>query len=287
MITNDNKKGAKRSQLFCCKFCDYSTGKIGNWKRHVLTLKHKMITNDNKKEPKGATTFHCIECGKVYKYASGLSRHRSKCLSAKNKRKPALGEGINKELLDVLKELVRANKEPKIINNTQNISINMFLNDYCKEAINLTDFVENVKLNISDLLKTKELGYAGGISNIIIKNLSNIPSIKRPIHCSDAHRLVFYVKEEGGWNKDSAGVKMEKAIEDITIKQIKTLQEWEKIHPNYLEDKNLINTWNTLVHSMMSGATLMEKEKNQKNIKKQVAETIVIKDAISNINKKL
>jgi len=300
MITNDNKKGAKTSQKFYCKKCDYTTSKIGNWERHKTTLKHKMITNDNKKEPKRATTHMCPNCEKKYKYASGLSRHKAHCLGNLAKQENTKLATINTELvtlmkefvvatkepkdelLALLKEIVAANKEPKVVTNTQNISINMFLNDHCKEAMCLTDFVDNLKLTIKDLLKTKELGYAGGISNIFIKNLSGIPSIKRPIHCSDTKRLQFYVKEEGGWNKDT-GTKVEKAIEDITIKQIKILQEWEKENPNYLENPKLIHTWNLLVHNIMSGANAEERERNKKNIKKKIGETIIIKDAIADI----
>jgi len=282
MVTNGNKKGAKTSQKFYCKLCDYTTSKISNWERHKTTLKHKMVTNDNKKEPKRATTHRCPNCQKNYKFASGLSRHRRACVENQVTKGELKLEMMNEEVLALLKELVAANKEPKVINNTQNISINMFLNNHCKEAMCLTDFVDNMKLTIKDLLKTKELGYAGGISNIFIKNLSGIPSIKRPIHCSDPKRLQFYIKEEGGWNKDT-GIKVEKAIEDVTLKQIKILQEWEKENPNYLEDPKLIHTWNLLVHNIMSGADAEERERNKKNIKKKVGETIIIKDAIADI----
>ena len=284
MITNDNKKGAETSTKFYCKVCDYSTSRQNNWARHKTTLKHKMITNDNKTSRNEHSTHRCPYCEKSYKFASGLSRHKSKCLGNPPKIEEKPSVVINTELLALLKELVAANKEPKVINhtNTQHISINMFLNDHCKEAMCLTDFVSNIKLNVKDLLKTKELGYAGGISNIFIKNLSDIPSIKRPIHCTDTKRLQFYVKEVDGWNKDS-GTKVEKAIDDITIKQIRILQEWEKEHPNYLHNPKLIHTWNLLVHNIMSGANEVEREKNRKNIKKQIGETIIIKDAIADI----
>jgi hypothetical protein len=284
MITNDNKKGAKKSKKFYCEKCDYTTSKVCNWDRHQTTLKHQMITNDNKKEPKGATTYMCPNCQKIYKFASGLSRHKSKCLGDPLKKHELKLDMMNEKLLSLLEELVASNKEPKVINNTntQNISINMFLNNHCKEAMCLTDFVDNLKLTIKDLLKTKELGYAGGISNIFIKNLSGIPSIKRPIHCSDTKRLQFYVKEEGGWNKDSGKI-VGKAIEDVTIKQIKILQEWEKENPNYLESPNLIHTWNLLVHNIMSGASDEERERNKKNIKKKIGETVIIKDAMADI----
>lgn len=289
MITNGNKKRAKTSQKFYCKKCDYTTSKIGNWNRHVSTLKHKMITNDNKNEPKRATRYQCDGCGRLYKFASGLSRHKTKCLAQKQIKKVVekTGSSINEELLAVLRELVKANKEPKVVNNntnnTQNISINMFLNDHCKDAISLKDFLSNVKLSIEDLFKTKELGFAGGISNIFIKNLTDIPSIMRPIHCSDTKRLMFYVKEDDGWNKDE-GEKVEKAIEDVTLKQIKTLQEWESKHPDYLTKPELLAQWNELVHVAMGGTSTEERFKNKKSIKKMVGETTLIKDAIANLS---
>lgn len=288
MITNDNKKGAKTSHKFHCKLCDYNTGKISNWNRHVSTLKHKMITNDNKNEPKRATTYSCDACSRVYKFASGLSRHKVKCLAKKQIENVVeqAGISINEELLAVLKELVKANQEPKVVNNntnnTQNISINMFLNNHCKDAMNLKDFLSTLKLSINDLFKTQELGFVGGISNIFIKNLSDLPSIKRPIHCSDTKRMLFYVKEEDGWNKDE-GNKVEKAIENVTLKQIKTLQEWEYENPNYLENPVLLGQWNNLVHNIMGGSSSEERMKNKKLIKKQVGETTLIKDAIANL----
>ncbi len=146
MVTNGNKKGAKTSQKFYCKKCDYNTSKIGNWERHKTTLKHKMVTNDNKKEPKRATTHRCPNCQKKYKFASGLSRHRRACVENQVTKGELKLEMMNEEVLALLKELVSANKEPKVINNTQNISINMFLNNHCKEAMCLTDFVDNVNL---------------------------------------------------------------------------------------------------------------------------------------------
>lgn len=289
MITNDNKKGAKTSQKFYCKKCDYTTSKIGNWNRHVSTLKHKMITNDNKKEPKRATTYSCDACGRIYKFASGLSRHKSKCLAKKqieNVVEKVEQPSISEELLAVLRELVKANQEPKVVNNntnnTQNISINMFLNNHCKDAMNLEDFLDTLKLSINDLFKTQELGFVGGISNIFIKNLSDLPSIKRPIHCSDTKRMLFYVKEEDGWNKDE-GNKVEKAIENVTLKQIKTLKEWECENPNYLNNPKLLGEWNNLVHNIMGGSSIEERMKNHKLIKKQVGETTLIKDAIANL----
>ena len=316
MITNDKKNEPKTSQFFYCKKCDYKTSKASNWNRHITTRKHKMVTNDKKNEPKRASLFTCEYCSKVYKFASGLSRHKSRCnkkqkiqsLEVENKKVDnsllsALNNLVNgkiknngttinnNDLMNVLneisslKEIINKTNETTIVNNTtntQNISINMFLNNHCKDAMCMEDFLGTVKLSVNDLFETRKLGYVGGISNIFIKNLSGIPSIKRPIHCSDTKRMLFYVKDEDGWNKDGVS-KVEKAIEEITLKQIKTLQAWEEKNPNYLENPELLTTWNNLVHSIMGGTSKEERYRNKKLIKKQVGETTFIKDAIANL----
>jgi DNA-directed RNA polymerase subunit RPC12/RpoP len=275
MITNDKKNEPKRAPKFYCEKCDYSSNKLYNWERHIVSTKHKMITNDNKNEPKRATTtYKCMTCGKIYKYQSGLSRH-NKTRFVKKVEKDDIT--TNEALINILKELIKSNNEPKVVNN--NISINVFLNQHCKDAMNLTDFVDKLQVTVNDLLKTKSLGYVGGISNILLKNLREIPSIKRPIHCSDTKRLKFYVKEDDEWNKDS-GDKVDRAIDIVAFKQIKKLQDWESAHPDYLNNTELMNTWNTLVHNIMGGVDALEREKNKKNIKKKVGETLDIKNAI-------
>jgi hypothetical protein len=275
-----------------------------------------MVTNDKKNEPKRASLFICEYCSKVYKFASGLSRHKSKCnkkqkiqsLEVENEKVDnsllsALNNLVNgkiknngttinnNDLMNVLneisslKEIINKTNETTIVNNTtntQNISINMFLNNHCKDAMCMEDFLGTVKLSINDLFETRKLGYVGGISNIFIKNLSGIPSIKRPIHCSDTKRMLFYVKDEDGWNKNGVN-KVEKAIEEITLKQIKTLQAWEEKNPNYLVNPELLTTWNNLVTSIMGGTSKEERYRNKKLIKKQVGETTFIKDAIANL----
>ena len=317
MTTNDNKSDQKTSRKFICKKCDYITSKVSNWNRHVSTRKHKIPKNSSKKEPKGALTHECNKCGRIYKFASGLCRHHTKCYKPEltvsesesninnsllvvlnklvNAKVDANNDLENHKLLSVLNELTELKKlvknsiEPTIVNNnttnttnTQNISINMFLNNHCKDAMNLKDFMRSLKLSINDLSKTQELGFVGGISNIFIKNLSDIPSIKRPIHCSDTKRMLFYVKEEDGWNKDG-GNTVTKAIEDVTLQQIKILNKWEIENPNYLENPKLLSDWNNLVHNIMGGSSQAERLQNKILIKKQVGETMLIKDAIADL----
>jgi len=181
MIT---KTSQKEPELYVCKLCDYKSSKISNLQRHFLTLKHKMITNDNKNEQKGAEKkYDCEWCKKSYKYISGLCRHKKICSKVTNlilvNKDDHIKAVTKAELYDyqkedmdklkiVVKELIDKDKiEQKIINNN-NLNINIILNDYCKDAMNLTQFVDQIKLTLEDLLYTK-ISYIEGVSNIFIK----------------------------------------------------------------------------------------------------------------------
>jgi hypothetical protein len=148
-----------------------------------------------------------------------------------------------KELISTTREMV-----PKVGNN--NISINVFLNKHCKDAMNLTDFVDQIRVSLTDLMKTHKEGYVDGISNIFIKNLNDLSTLERPIHCCDKKRLKFYVKDDNRWEKDG-GDKMKKAIGKVAIKQIRAIKEWELNNPGYLEDDILMNEWRTMIQTTM------------------------------------
>ena len=289
MLTNANEKEQKVAPIFYCKFCDYTSSRKNNMDKHFTTTKHKMLTNANEKEQKVAKVFVCESCSKEYKHKSSLCRHKTKC-AKRQTQFPLVVEGTKNMKVDksptiialcnVLQELIKVQKETKVIQNTQNISINVFLNEHCKDAINLKDFVENLKLTDNDLLKTKELGYVGGISNIFIKNLNDLPIPKRPIHCADTKRLKFYIKDKDGWNHKNSEEKMEDAIHKVTMKQIRTLEEWQNNNPNYMNDPKLRDEWHAIVQQIMGASNDKERERNKKYIKKAIGEETVLKEAI-------
>ena len=142
----------------------------------------------------------------------------------------------------------------------------MFLNEKCKNAMNIEDFVEKIKLTLEDLQFTKENGYAKGISNIFIKNLNDMDITERPIHCSDQKRLQFYVKNDNEWSKDKNNEKIDNTIEKVSLKQLKSLRDWVKENPNYMESEAKMNEYFTLVRS----TTQPNDDKNLKNIKRKV-----------------
>jgi len=266
---------------------------------------------DNKRITQKAG-YHCMVCDKKYKYASGLSKHKNKCsipsdgsalknVIIKSTPPPVAGISMDleKELLKheveelkiMMKQILNNQNEsnanfetlkdiiPKIGDTYNNrMSINIYLNEKCKDAMNLTDFVENVKVSLEDILYTKNHGFVKGISNIFVKQLQDMEPTQRPIHCSDKKRLQFYVKDADKWEKDCSHEKINKTIDDITLKQIKHVKLWEKAHPNYLENDALLMEWQTMIQNMTGGCDGLEKEKA--SIKRELGISVEVKNEL-------
>jgi hypothetical protein len=183
----------------------------------------------------------------------------------------------NKAILEenkILREKITNLECGNIYNNTQNnqFNINMFLNEKCKNAMNLEDFVEKIKLTLEDLQFTRDNGYALGISNILIKNLNDMDITERPIHCSDQKRMQFYVKNADEWSKDKNNEKINYSIEKVSKKQIKSIQDWILANPDYLESDSKTEEYFTLVKSI----TESNDYKNLRSIKRKVGENVKI-----------
>ena len=297
------KTRQKTRDEFYCKFCDYGCRDKFNMVRHMSSTKHQMVTNGNKNEGKRGIKFTC-HCGKVYKFRSGLSRHKKNCKpknivmeAASIKQDAPCGRSEILELCKTMKKLVEDNRQktelmgkmldqnamliPKVGNNNNKISINVFLNEKCKGAMNLDEFVDNVKVTLEDLKYTKTNGYVKGISNIFVKHLTDLEPTERPIHCSDKKRLQFYIKEEDTWKKDSEHKKINKSIQEVTMKQIKQLKAWEQKHPNYLIDDVLLGEWQQMIQKIMGGKDEEERVKNAEDIKKGISSSIDMKKAMT------
>ena len=316
------KNPKKNPKKYYCKKCDFLTSNKKDFNRHLLTRKHKMDNMDKKwitkKNPK-ANCYECSVCGKKYKYASGLSKHKKKCVASSlvggkvdvqsttsstdvvdaviDFEKESLKQEVA-ELKTIMEKILnnqdKTNEENKIrdayfkdiipkIGNTYNnaMSINIYLNEKCKDAMNLTDFVENVNVSLEDLLYTKNHGFVKGISNIFVKQLQDMPVTQRPIHCSDKKRLQFYVKDADKWEKDKSHKKIDKTIDEITYKQIKKVKLWEQQHPNYLEDDKLLIEWQTMIKNITNSNMTLEKEKSC--IKKELGLTVEVAPQIKRL----
>ena len=166
-------------------------------------------------------------------------------------------------------------------NNTNNISINMYLNENCKNALNLEDFVKQITVSLQDLDYSKQNGYAKGVTNILVKQLNDLAPTERPIHCSDKKRMKFYVKDDDKWAKDDNNVKLTNSIKNVGMEQVKTLTEWEKLHPNYKDDPVLLTEWQTTFGNLTPGINSKETEKNYTKIKRELCYAVDIKPELT------
>ena len=261
-----------------------------------LTKLAKTSQNSTKTSQK---IFLC-ECGKTYKYKTNLLKHKKICIFAKNavnineysdnqntddvgEIKQMLG-AIMKENRE-LKEEVKKMKINQTINNNQKISINLFLNQYCKNAMSLEDFLGKIQPTLEDLQLSHNLGFSGGVSNLLIKNLKDIPSIERPIHCADSKRLKFYIKDNEGWSFDKSNKKVDKAIEHVTTKQIYKIKEWEEQNPDYITNDVKLKVWQKMIQNVTGPTEEVERTKKNTLIKKKIGENIGIKEAIDEVHK--
>ena len=286
---------------YSCNICDYNSHKINDYKKHLLTLKHLRLTETNKKSPENLLVepIHKCFCGKIYNHKSSLCKHKKEC---KVINEEATMEYLKKEITpEIIIELIQQNKElqqtlidqnkcmMEIIkngthntinsnNNNKTFNLQVFLNETCKDAINLTDFVNQLQVSVNDLEETGKLGYAEGISKVFIKNLNDIDYNMRPIHCSDLKRETLYIKEDNQWNKDDQQKSnLTKAIKQVANKNIKNISEWQKLHPDYCDpDSKQNDKYMKIVLNSMSGSTKEESEKNYEKIAKNIVKEVVI-----------
>jgi hypothetical protein len=254
-----------------------------------LTAKHQIRTSLNKKN---AENYICSKCQKGYKARSGLWYHEKKCKNdtvlINDSEKNSIVDNqiimtllkenneIKNLVLDVCKQM-----KPTIINNinshNKTFNLNVFLNEHCKDAMNIMDFVDSLKLQLSDLESVGKLGFVNGISNIIVKNLNAMDIHKRPVHCSDAKREIMYVKDANKWEKEQEeNKKLRKAIKYIAHKNSKMVNEFRAKYPDCIfSDSNKSDQYNKLIIEAMGGLGDNDAEKEDKIIK-NIAKVVVI-----------
>jgi hypothetical protein len=297
-------KSPKNRKKYFCKKCDYFTYNKYDFDKHNNTIKHfgndLAISAIAKSEKSQKNKFICPICNKQYKDNSGLWRHKKKCNNGDQhlnkvdeEPQPADKDKLidyliheHTELKNLILEIV---KKDSITNNTNNtinshnksFNLQFFLNETCKDAMNIMEFVESIQIQLSDLEKVGELGYVEGISNIIIKNLKGLDVTQRPIHCTDKKREVLYVKDEDLWQKeDEQNKKVRTAIKKISDKNMRLIPQFQKINPDCNKSESKVSDkYNTIVVESMGGKGENYIEKENKiisNISKQV---IVEKDS--------
>jgi hypothetical protein len=301
------KISEKSAYTFYCNYCDYGSCKKSNYNTHILSAKHNRVTNGYTKRQNSAkiqpelcndNNFIC-ECGKMYQHRQGLWRHKNKCSNKNNdntillnntKNEPTDKELIlmlikeNSELKNMMIKVIENgtnNTTNNNINNTNShnkaFNLNFFLNETCKNAMNITDFVDSIKLQLSDLEKVGEIGYVEGISNIIIKNLNALDETERPVHCTDKKRETIYIKDEGQWEKDDDNKsKLKKSINKVANKNIKLISQFREKYPECRKcESSISDKYNKMIIEAMGGPGDNNVEKEDKIIR-NIAKEITI-----------
>ena len=287
------KKSPKSPKIFVCEKCDYKCSKQSEWSKHILTLKHLNDDAELQKNLQNLQKFTC-ECGNEYKYRQGLWSHKKKCLK-KNEDVYQTIEGVDlndKNLVltliqqnnELQKQMLEVIKNGTNINNTVNtnchnktFNLQVFLNETCKDAMNIMDFVDSIKIQLSDIESICELGYVNGMSKLIIKHLNALDENMRPVHCSDPKRDSLYVKDQNVWEKEGPdNNKIKKAIKYISHKNICALPEWKAKYPDCIySDSNKSDQYNHIVLEAMGGSGDNDAEKADKIVKK-IAKVVTI-----------
>jgi len=289
------------SNKYNCETCYYNTSRYSQYIRHLDTPKHQKRVNSTFCQQtstivnKESSEFIC-NCGKIYKERTGLWKHKQKCkesilinnINSNNnnsddddvaecdddiitdKKLILMLINQNKELMEIVKNGTNNTINNNINSHNKTFNLQVFLNETCKDAMNISDFIESVKLQVSDLENVGKVGYIEGISNIIIKNLQALEVEKRPVHCTDQKREVMYVKEDNVWEKeDEANKKLRKAIRKIAHKNICMFKAYREKYPDcedYDSKKN--SQYNTIIYEAMGGKGDNDYEKDTKIIKK-------------------
>jgi hypothetical protein len=293
---------------FYCEKCDYGTSKKSSYNNHLNSNKHTKSMISNQIMPKLCSEFICNICNKKYKDYSGLWRHKKKCseepeplansdfdnpenlikylmkenaefkqlLIDQNKQMMAQNNNMMGQIVELSKNVGNNNNS----NNNNSFNLNMYLNETCKDALNIMDFVNQLKIGLTELEETGRLGFANGISKIFIDGLKQIDINNRPVHCSDSKRETLYIKSNNEWNKEDGERKiLTSALKHVANKNIKQIAEWTKVHPDYNDSDSKDNDrFLQIVSEAMSGSTQDETIKNyNKIIKNIVKETVIEK----------
>ena len=258
------KKVPKSSATFFCEKCNYTTSRKSQYNRHLMTAKHKILINPNEKSSASSTEYVC-ECGRIYKHLSSLCAHKKLCTFAMNEYdiiKKETDMQINNEKSDSIMELIKQNQDfkslliqqqkenqslqkqlieavkdgSKTINNTTNnnqkFNLNFFLNTTCKDAMNMSEFIENINIDLHELEDIGRQGYVTGMTNMILSRIKDMDVTKRPLHCTDLKRETMYIKENDEWSKETPdNIRLRNMIKIVGNNNMTALPAWREKHP--------------------------------------------------------
>lgn len=309
--TNEKHAKRKSNPSYYCKHCKFTSKNKTDFSRHEKTAKHiaqiNSISTETITAAATATSYCCQQCNKEYKNRSGLWKHAQQCeVSVKSEPPMQIESQIspantmvsnemimcliqqNKELQTTLIELA---KEARTVNNTSNttnnqFNLNVFLNEECKHALNIQEFIDSIKVTLEDFMETGRLGYMQGITRILVDAVHKLDVKLRPFHCTDIKRETLYIKDKDTWEKANAEkTKLRNAITQVARKNLSMLSVWQAQNPDFVK----INTpeceeFIRLSLGVVGSQYLEEQYKTEDRIVKNILREIVIDKKVSHID---
>ena len=297
-------KMPKTAEKYYCEICDFVSSKKSNYDTHLTTTKHQNRTNRLNRTDKMPDIFECA-CGKVYKARNSLWYHKQKCTITKEEvvTPPSTPQPQQFDS-SLIVELLKQNKElhemviglaknagnttnNNTINNTTNnnkFNLNVFLNETCKDAINLNDFIQSIELTVNDFINTGEVGYVRGISDIMLERIRDMEPHVRPIHCTDLKRETVYVKDSDIWAKeDENKTHIRKAVRIVANKNKAQVHPWIEKNPQYdILDTPECDKFFEYSKASLGGYGKEEDEKFEKKIINNILkETVIDKNLLT------
>ena len=268
------QKLPQKTHDFFCEKCNFITANKKDYSRHLLTSKHQNETNETgfeTKNPQKTQQHNCEKCSEKFNSRSTLWRHKQKCTGENIENLQQKDLDKEKDLISfIIQQFIQLQKQTpdnvvvnnignkntnNSYNNNKTFNLQVFLNETCKNAMNIKEFADSVQLELSDLENVGKFGYIEGISNIIIKNLNALEMEKRPIHCTDNKREVIYIKDEDKWEKEEDNKpKLRRLIKEITHKNICMFKKFREKYPDCDNgDSKKSSVFNTIVYESMGG----------------------------------
>ena len=304
---NPNEIKQKQAIIYSCEKCAFVCTKKYNYNIHLLTRKHEILTKPNKNKQNQANIYVCTNCNKKYKHLSTLCFHKKKCIEKEEniiinleeiKEPEEIKDSIittlieeNKSLKDFMVEqnqefknlILEVCKNSQITNNTlinnnnKTFNLQFFLNEECKDAMNIMEFVDSIKLDLNDLIHVGKVGYINGISNIIIQNLKALDIYKRPVHCTDLKRETIYIKNNNIWEKETENNDLtRKSIKHIAKKNCTVLFLFKEKYPDCIYAASKYSDWYTKLTSEAFGGVEPEIRISENKIIKKILKEITI-----------
>jgi hypothetical protein len=300
-----NSSYKKKCQEFFCEPCGFKCYKEYNYNTHLATPKHAKFTKVYKSLQKNADPDNALKCkcSKTYTTRMGLWKHKQNCPFANDKTNDVISSELkdfhnmdkdglilkllkdNEEIRQILKEVLpKISTNNTIINNnnttnnnnnmTNNFNLNVFLNEQCKDALNISEFVDSLKITFEDLLYSKKNGLVEGISNVMIRGLKELDIYKRPIHCTDRKRETMYIKDHEKWEKDETHEIMRNTIEKIADKERTALQIWTEENPDWIETERKQLEYLTMLRNVSE--PIEDDAKNGRKIIRAVSREVIV-----------